>query len=341
MAAVLVAVNAWVGLRLETLVPESSLDNVIELERRIARAPDKAAVKVLVFGNSHAVAGLRPPAIAQAIGVRPEEVFSLAMPGASPREMRLLAERHLASFPAARQAVIGVDEYFLSAHPDVRVRYLTRGSVLERWRYAATFSKLDDRLGLMAGMLFPVADYAVALRWCAVKEPALTARRLVMDVPVRPESLQSRLAAISYPWGYPPPWDDKDLSKLMAMDWDASKRAWHLMGDANEVPAGIEELDRLVRMLESRGARLTLAEMPYDRPLAAALANATNYHRHYKQPLEAYMAASGRAIVPAPVVSARHFYDLDHLNPEGAELMAGWLKKRLVSQTDVWIGGQP
>ncbi|MFN3429397.1 MAG: hypothetical protein ACK46X_05550 [Candidatus Sericytochromatia bacterium] len=334
-------VNVWVGVRLEKLVPESSLDNVIELERRIERAPDKSAVKVLVFGNSHAVAGLRPPAIAEAIGVRPEEVFSLAMPGASPREMRLLAERHLSSFPAARQAVIGVDEYFLSAHPDARVRYLTRTSVLERWRYASTQPKLDDRLGLMAGMLLPVADFAVALRWCAVKDPGLLARRLVTDAPVLPGSLQDRLAAIPYPWGYPPPWDDRDLGKLMAMDWDASKRAWHLMGDAAAVPAGIEELDRLVRMLETRGARPTLAEMPYDQPLAAALANATHYDRHYKQPLAAYMAASGQAIVPAPAVSARHFYDLDHLNPAGAELMAGWLKKRLVSQADVRIGGRP
>ena len=336
IAALLLAIaNIWLGVRLPAVLPESQIDNALELERRVAAVEDKRAVKVLVFGNSHAVAGLRPPDLASAFGLRPEEVFSLAMPGGSPQEMRLLAERYLPLFPQVEAAFCGVEEYFLSGAMDTRVRYMTRFSIAERWRYARMQPKLDDRLGLMATQFLPAADFGVALRAAIVHHPALTARRLFRDEPL-PGSLQQRLSAMDYPWGFPPPWDDPEIRRRVeqadaaAFNDDPQARAWHLVSGTPQIQAGLDELEDLARLLEGRGARVVLAEMPYDEPLLAALKQRARHYELYRARLDAYLQASGREVVPAPRnLTQRHFYDLDHLSRPGATRMAAWLKQHL------------
>ena len=106
-----------------------------------------------MFGNSHAIAGLRPAMVAEAFHLKPDEAFSFALPGASPREMRLLADRYLDRFPRAEAALCGVDEYFLSANIDTQLRYMTRFDPLERWRYAGRFASFDTRKGVSSWRL--------------------------------------------------------------------------------------------------------------------------------------------------------------------------------------------
>lgn len=334
-AALVLAANAWVGARLASVIPESSIDNLLELERRVEVAPNKDHVKLLVFGNSHAVAGLRPATLAAAFGLKPDEAFSLAMPGASPREMRILANRYLDRFPQARVAVCGVEEYFLSAQPDMRLRYMTRFSPEERWGYAATYPKLDDRLGLMVGLALPVFDFSVAIRDAATARPLTTAQRLVTDVKL-PGSIQARLATMPYRWGYPPPWDAPAVRRKIDQDesatlmWNPANRAWHLVSGVAQLPSGINQLDALAKGLERRGMQVVLAEMPYQPPLVAALHHYERDYALYKASVRSYLKSSGRKLIPAPgKLTSQHYYDLDHLNPAGADRMASWLKRQL------------
>lgn len=345
LAAFLVAIaNVWMGWRLATLLQEGPIDNLLELEKRIAALPDKAAVKVLVFGNSHAVAGLRPTALAASLGLKPNEIFNLAMPGGSTREMRLLAERFLPLFPSARLAICGVDEYFLSAVTDTRMRYMTRFSIPERLAYARSTPKLDDQIGRVATMALPVADFSVSLRYVFSQHPAVTLQRFFTDVPL-PDSFQGRLARVVYPWGYPPPWDDPEIRRLMdratdaPVEWSPATRAWHLVSGIDNLPDGMSQLDVLARLLEGRGVRLVLAEMPYEQPLMDALRQQASYYNAYKAEWRDYLKATHRHVIPAPTgFTPRCFYDLDHLNPAGATRMAGWLKRQLDEQGWMTMG---
>jgi hypothetical protein len=231
--------------------------------------------------------------------------------------------------------VCGVEEYFLSADTELRLRYMTRFSPEERWAYASAQPRLDDRLGLLADQFLPIADFGLALREAALQQPGLTARRLVMDVPL-PGSVQARLSAMRYPWGFPPPWDDPEVRRRMdaswqaPVKWDPPTRAWHLVSGMNALPGGLEQLDALARGLERRGLRVILTEMPYEQPLVAALEHQEAFYDQYKTGLRAYMKATGRSVLPAPSgLSSQYFYDLDHLNPVGATRMAAWIKRRL------------
>jgi hypothetical protein len=329
-AAVLVALaNVWVSVRLPKLIPESSLDSLLDLERRVAAFGAKERVKLLVLGNSHAITGLRPPVLAKAVGLGPDEVFSLALPAGSPLEMRLLAERYLPAFPAVKTVLCGVEEFFLTEDAEQRLRYLTRRSLPERWAYAAGRPEPEDRATLVAGWFLPVLDAGVPLRDAMAKRPLTTLARLVVDRPVAPDTEAHTLAIADYRWGSPPGMDTWQVPESHEA-WYPRHRAERLVKNVEKVPRGLADLDALLRSLERHGLRVTLTAMPYHASLQRTLERDFPAYARYRAQLDAYLAGTGRRLLPAPPDLPRAcFTDLDHMTPLGAERMADWLARRL------------
>jgi len=145
--------NAWVDYRLPALLQEQSVGMYHELIRRIDALPAPERVRLLVFGNSHAVAGLRPPQLAAAMGLPGDAIFSLALPSCSPRELGQFVEQLAPRFPGAQLAITNLDPSLLIATrlSVPRFRYLTRFAPLERWHYAR--ESVDDDPGRLALML--------------------------------------------------------------------------------------------------------------------------------------------------------------------------------------------
>jgi hypothetical protein len=332
VALVLVALaNVWVGLRVPGLIAESDVDMAIELDRRVEAVPDKGAVKVLVFGSSHAIAAMRAPVLAEALGVSPDAIFNFGQLGASTFESRLLAERHAARFPNARAALVPINECLLGYDTATRTRYMTRGAWHDRWRYAAHQATLDERLGLLAGFFLPVVDFSMALKQALVKQPALTLRRLVADEPLA-DSNAAHVAAMPYPWGLPPPWTNPKIFSPSehVTDPDFVKyRAGVLLEGQARVASGFVHLEALARLLEGRGMRVALLRTPYLPALAQELATRPA-HVAYQRRLDAYLAESGRELLSAPASSdPRDYHDLDHLSEQGARRYMAGLGDRL------------
>jgi hypothetical protein len=325
--ALVAAMNAWVALRLPALLLESSLGVVVDLERRVAAYPNRQDVQVLIFGNSHAITGLRPPLIAEALGLPPGAVFNLALPSGSPLEMGLLAERFLPAFPRARQAICVVDEFFLAEQVDTRVRYLTRLDPRARWRYAGRAGSIDDRLALLMGGASPIFDFAVPLREALLQRPALTLQRLLWDRPPAPGTESADLMALSYPWGSPPIMDgwavpDPTLPKFLRT------RGYLLMKNARQIPQGLSDLEAMTRLLEERGLDVTLVGLPYTRPQLATLQREFPEYARYRRQLAGYLTATGRVRrEPEGVWGPTSFTDADHISPLGARRVARWLKE--------------
>ena len=334
--ALLVLVNVWVGIRLPALIPESSIDNLLELERRVALYDRKDRVKVLVMGNSHAVAGLKPPMLAEVFGLEPDEIFSLAIPSASPREMRILYERYRAQFPQVKTVVCGVEQYFLGADLQVRLRYITRGDWKERWRYAMSYPTFEERLGLVLGPVVPLVDFNVPLKDAISASPLLTAQRLFQDK-LQPSSALYKLRTLPYDWGYPPPWNHPDLYQRMVVEemkdpenHNMFARAWHFTEGHARVSGGLTELETIAQDLDRREIELVLVEMPFPKALIEIIEHMAEHHQGYVEKVKRYLAATGRTYVPAPRTwTESYFYDNDHLNPTGARQMVAWLKQHL------------
>lgn len=324
-------VNAWVAWRVPGLIAESPVDMAVELDRRVEAVPDKGAVKVLVFGSSHAIAAMRAPVLAEALGVSPDAIFNVGQLGASAFESLLLAERYAARFPNARAALVPINECLLGFDTATRTRYLTRGSWHDRWRYAAHQSTLDERLGLLAGFALPVADFGVALKEALVKRPALTLRRLAADEPIA-DSNAAYFAAMRYPWGLPPPWTNpKIFSPRQNVTEPAfvKYRAGVLLEGQARVAAGFGHLEALADLLEGRGMRVALLRTPYLPALQQELATRPA-HVEYERRLGAYLAESGRELLAAPASSdPRDYHDLDHLSEQGARRYVAGLGDRL------------
>lgn len=327
VALTLVAIaNTWVGLRLPMLLQDTQVNAIHDLERRAAAFP-RERVRVLVAGNSHALAGLRPPLLAEALGLGPDEVFSFALPAGSPQETRLLLERHLASYPRVRLLLCGVEEYYLGGFHELRLRYLTTGNGLERARFAAG-QPIETQLRLLVGTWLPLLDFGATLRADALNHPRHTLRLLVKDGPPTNTAVL-RSASIEHRWGVPLPWEE--LSPLDLRRHALSqrtpeairKRAEHLLTDFARVPVGVTEIGRLARRLEARGARLTLVEMPYSAPLEAALGRLNPAaSRSWRASLDTLPEAERPSRIQAPVLATTDFYDADHLAYAGAQALA-------------------
>jgi hypothetical protein len=332
VALALVALaNVWVGLRVPGLIAESPVDMAIELDRRVAAVPDKGAVKVLVFGSSHAIAAMRPPVLAEALGVSPNAIFNFGQLGASAFESLLLAERYAARFPNARAALVPINECLLGFDTATRTRYLTRGAWHDRWRYAMHQATLDERLGLLAGFYLPVADFGVALKEALAKRPVLMLRRLVADAPIA-DSNAAYFAAMAYPWGLPPPWTNPKIfspRENVTEPAFVKHRADVLLEGQARVGAGFGHLEALARLLERRGMRVALMRTPYLPALEQELATRPA-HAEYARRLGAYMAESRRELLAAPASSdPRDYHDLDHLSEQGARRYLAGLGDRL------------
>lgn len=337
IAAVAVG-NLWVGLRLPALLQESSIDDVLELDRRVEMLPHKDRVSVLVLGNSHAIDCLRPPQLASVLGVQPDEVFNLAVAGSSPGEMRLLLERHLPRFPGVKRVVCGVDAAFLGIGTNYRTRYLTRFSPLERWRYALTWEKgLDDRLGTMAAMPFPAADFNGPLRDAFFADPGLAVRRLLKDE-VKTGSHQALTSALSYPWGIPPE-RSRYFRHLVHMDGPPAPQemltaAKNTAAVAAGTGPGLEELKGLSDFLRQRELPATFVESPTNEALMAIVERVgRDRYAGYETRLAGFFASEGRPLTrsgrPWPV---RFFYDQEHMTQAGAEAFSAWLRATWTKQ---------
>lgn len=327
-AAGVLAANLWVGTRLEPLLQDTSVGELVVLDHKL-RAFPRDQVQVLVLGNSHALAGLRPPDLAQAWGLPADAVFSLAVPGSSPDEMALLYARYAPSFPRLRLVLCGVEAYFLGGHHLQRTRYLTSMRPVARFETTERYQP-EARLLAMAGVMLPVLDFGPPLHEAARTHPLLTTRALFKDVPMlNPNWLVLRDAA--YRWGYPPPWDLRTERELRRHAVRTRERILF-----RERVRGLHQGEASIRFGARRllafagavqGPRLVLAELPYPQATAAELERLQPGHRTWWRSLIA--RGGGLTLIDPPDLDLAAFYDIDHLSREGASKMARHLAARI------------
>ncbi|HEY9721804.1 MAG TPA: hypothetical protein V6D47_07305, partial [Oscillatoriaceae cyanobacterium] len=332
---IVIAVNFWVGTHLATFVNSSALDECFVLERRIAAYPDKQAVKVVVFGNSHALAGLRPPLIARALALPPNAVFSFALPGGPPQEMRLLAERYLSQFPNARMALCSIDEPFLVNSNDYRMRYWTRGDLFERTRYATSRPGFDERLGLLLSCFVPIADFVTPIQEFLAADPRWVLHNILRR-PV-PSSYRRALLNLKFPWGLSPPWDCLSAPDLRRLAVRAHRRqefrecATGFMANEAHTPQGLESLEALAQTVNRHRCQFVLVGIPYPLQLSKAIQKRHALaNRDYENRVASFLKAQHQREIPAPPPWENFdYYDTDHLNPQGAKLLAEWVRRHL------------
>ena len=337
-----VAVNALVGVRLEPLLRHYPVDALIDLDARVDRFQARDQVKALVFGNSHVQHGLRPPSAGPAIGLRPDEVFNLALPGATAFEIRLHVQRYLGRFPAARRAFVGVDEPLLTMVPwfhDERIRYLTRFDPFARIRYAGYMPDIEHRVTTVAWLPLPLADFAPLLRSSGSGNWRLMTTRLVMgDIGWDPWSKSARVATDPYRWGYPPRPDvQMEVRRDRAHFYGTRSHHWFkyranlFYGAPYAIGRSLEDLEAACRALEARGLEVSLIAPILTASFSAYLARERGGEKKdFDATLARYLRTSGRSLVkPAIPHSDANFIDADHLSSEGARLYADAIARDL------------
>lgn len=335
--AIVVALNIWLGVRVPVLLQDADMRYLDVLAARVDAFPARTRVKLLVLGNSHMLAGLRPPEVAQAFGLAPDEVFSLALPGATALELTLLAERHVPRFPAVRAVLLGVDEFVFTARFESIVRYATRGAFADRWRWARHALTWDERLARQAVRLVPFMDFKDLLVGAWQLDRRLFLRRMVGPGPA-PAGPRALVDAQPWPWGLPPPWEAKrpygpiEAARPMAAE-AVNRRARQFMPEDTDVlvAAGLVDLAELLDDLARARLAVAVVEPPYQPRLVTALATVTEgRHSRYRERLTAFFAARGiKPVPPPPGLTAADFYDVDHVAPSGARKTAEWLAQRL------------
>jgi hypothetical protein len=330
--ATVIGVNLWVGMRLPVLAQESSIDDLLELERRVEVLPRKDRIAVLVIGNSHAIDSLRPPVLASGLGLQSDQVFNLAAAGASPGEMRLLLARHLPRFPGVKRVICTVDATFLGAGTNYRTRYLTRFSPAERWRYALTWQiTLDGRLGAMAAMPFPVIDFNGPLGDALASDPGLAVRRLFRDEG-KPGSQQAHVAAMSYSWGLPPE-RSRYFRRLAKMDGlphpqEMLQAANNMATYAANAGPGLDELADLSAFLDGRGLASTFVESPLNDAMVPLIDRVgRDRYAAYTAGVAGFFATGSRKLIRSERSwPQRYFYDQEHMTEAGAQAFSAWLR---------------
>jgi hypothetical protein len=338
------AANAWVGWRIRPLLANSSLFDLFELERRIDAFGPKDRVSVVVMGNSHALAGLRPPLLAEALGLDHEEVFSLALVGANAREEYLVARGQLQKFPHAKRALIVVDEWLVGQMfaQEAATRYTTGQNLPERWPMLPWHDTVDDHVELLAGTLLPILDQGQQLRSAGLDNPKAFARALWYGtpMPLTPNGANARVRAADYPWGYPPPWDFDGVMNPKAKAGGVGcfrkdcleDRAELVTAQLDHAAVGFADLEACCHWLEAQGVVPVLVETPVLPALRRQLARAPyNVHEAiYQEARAGFLARTHYQIECSPVDYPRTcFYDFDHLQREGARRYTRWLASHL------------
>lgn len=329
--------NLWVGLRLATVTTETSLGEVKLLDERVeAFRPRADAVRVLVFGNSHAMHGLRPPLLVEAFGLPADGAFSLALPAGNAPEAISLAKRYLPRFPRARVAIVQVDEPFLCAlrSNEARRRFLTRFDLVERLHQAAYVQRLDAAFATVAWLPFPIADANATLQAAWAIDQAAFLRRLAGgDEPVPAGRLRRILVDTVYPWGFPPfEWHGEALAaqqrkwKLARRPGPLNARARWFLQDHDVLTTALADVERLCRRLEDAGLRVLLVSgtLPPDMRAATHRVWPVEGPRFQAQ-LEASIRATHRDFVRLPDLPNDAFSDGDHTTDDGARTLAGLL----------------
>lgn len=333
-AALVCGANALVGFRLPELMRDTSAGDFVTIERQIQAFPRRQHVKVLVFGNSHAQAGLRVPKLAAALGLPADRCFSLAFPAQSAEEFAILIRRVLPRFPNVRLAIGGVDPLFFIREDETRLRFLTRADGRDRWTYAMRQSDGEKRLSLLVGWAFPLLDLPGPL-WSRVNDdPALMARRLVHDLPPATPA-PARLAARPYPWGTPPAWDyftPTQLAKFKGKQnpLEIQMLAPLMLGNAERRARGLAACREALTRLEARRIRTVLVEVPFEQRMVGVLSRKP-YEADYRDYQR--MVADLPVMRPAPKGWERTwFLDGNHLSPAGAARLSAWVAARMANQ---------
>ena len=339
-ALALVAVtNLGVGHRLRPLLTNSTLADVLELERRVDAFGAKQDVTTLVLGNSHALAALRPPELARACGLPPDAVFSLALPGESAHGAYLLARDQIPRFPQAHRALVMVDELLVGqAMAQERAeRLATMGDWRERWRMVPWQVDLDGRVAVVIGAGLPILDQGKPLLESLAADPRAFADTLVTGEPLRatPGSPAARLRAAPFRWGYPPPWDvpgmmpasTARLRRRLFRPAALEKRAGFVTRQLDVVDWGLDDLDTLCRYLEARRITPVLVDAPMTDDLRDRLASPAHAAREalYHQALQASLQRTHRQVLRPPPLPREDFYDADHVLVTGARKLCAWL----------------
>lgn len=334
-ATLFAAPNVWLGLHTDRILDGVSLWEPIYLERRLAEFEDCKRVQVIVVGNSHAMASLRPHQVAEALGLPAGSVFSFALPGASAWEMRHLVERFSGQFPNARRVICSVDPYLLVEEINLRALYLSRRSWLERLDYSHRFKALETKTRLLAGWFVPIADYNLALKNALKASPVGALRQFITLERQAPRP--GDFSRIPYAWGVPLPHDHESADLLKALHRRSAKKAFqleradHFLGDDRDLPRGLSDLDNLLGTLRARFSQVYLVESPLTKELCDVLKR--RYAARiaaYERGLDALEKKHGLVLrSPGAPLSQEDFYDLDHLSQNGGRKYLRWLAAEL------------
>jgi hypothetical protein len=288
--------------------PTSFIGQIDDLQKRFAKA-DKSKIKMVIFGDSESMDGLRPPLIAKQYGYKPDEVFNLSVSGAKPVDMLRMYEMDISQLPHVQKAIISVNEHhFNNSHYSQSTLFRYNATLGERLS-GGTF---EEKADLSFGWLL----YAYGMRDVWTQMLGLYTEGKLP----RPPSDR-----YEYRWGLPPVLTIDRAHIGPAYSRDVGKR-W--MTDYRIEGAHTQAMEKLVQGLSGRGIQLEFIQLPRSKDLESVLsgkqfgAQQKQFRDKIQQLADQHHALF--LIVP-PVLDNSNFRDANHLNTKGANTVVKFL----------------
>ncbi|WCK54220.1 hypothetical protein PP175_23510 [Aneurinibacillus sp. Ricciae_BoGa-3] len=287
--------------------PTSFIGQVDDLQKRLARV-DKTKIKMVIFGDSESMDGLRPPLIAKQYGYKPDEVFNLSVSGGKPVDMLRMYELDMSQLSNVQKAIISVNEHHLNnSHYGQSTLFRYNATLGER----LSAGTIEEKADLTFGWLL----YAYGMRDVWTQMLSLYTEGKLP----KPPSDQ-----YAYRWGLPPV-TAIDRSHIgPAYSNDVGQR-W--MTDYRMEGAHTQAMEKLVSGLAGRGIQLEFIQLPRTRDLESVLGGKYGTQQKQFRDRIQRMADQHHApflIIP-PVLDNSNFRDANHLNTKGANAVVKFL----------------
>lgn len=273
-------------------------------------------IEYAIFGDSQSIDALRPDIMAEVLGVPAERIFNFSTSGGKPTDNLYLYRRYAEKMPNLKRVIYVVNEHqFNSADAGDDTKFKFHATL--RQRLAAM--NRDNYGELLTG--WALRSFGLRTEWSA-----LIGRYRAGTWPPEEEAM--------FPGGIEPlRWADpktktEDYAREVADRWF---RGWK--------PDGVytQAFGELLAKWEERGLDVVVLQIPrmawFDEAVAEMYGSGqADYMRIVSDAAEATGALFEAVTAEEAGLDGDHFRDVNHMNPEGAEMFSLYAAER-------WWGG--
>ncbi|WP_442602597.1 SGNH/GDSL hydrolase family protein [Paenibacillus sp. KN14-4R] len=311
----LVLSEVFVFRNLNFYVPEKKfISQLAELDHSF-RAADHNAIDTVIFGDSQSIDGLRPEMLANAAGMKPEQLFNFSLSGGKAFEIYHTYLKYKDQMPNMRRAIVVVNEHQINnAEPKAEQQPM--------FRY---YAGLQDRLRVMnkdnyGDLLvgYVLKSFDLRTIWAGIVDQALDPKKKL--------SFEISL----HPGGIAPNTVKGDLSAELAKN---NVDRWMQNYDTKGILT--DSFESLIRDLRAQGVTVTILRIPrtdrFEQAMQSGYAlQQQQFHDTIRTIANRY-GAEFEIISNEALQTEQDFRDVNHLNTKGAEWLcqlvaSKWLK---------------